>query len=218
MNARQKQAISIVLALEAEYPQALCSLDYHKPYELLIATRLSAQCTDARVNIVTLELFSKFPTLQSFAAASAEDVEKIVRPCGLGATKARDIVRMTNVLLEKFGSVVPGTMEELLSLPGVGRKTANLIMGDVFKKPAIVCDTHCIRINGLLGLSGSKNPVVVERELLKLIPPEKSSDYCHRMVLHGRAVCKARKPECSSCCVADYCDYDISNKKGQNNE
>ena len=213
MKSKKERAIAIVTTLEAKYPQALCSLDYRKPYELLIATRLSAQCTDARVNIVTEELFEQFPTLDSFAIALAEDVEKIIRPCGLGATKARDIVKMTAMLLEKFDGVVPNTMDELLSLPGVGRKTANLIMGDVFGKPAIVCDTHCIRINGLLGLTSSKNPLITERELLTLIPPEKSSDYCHRMVLHGRAVCKARKPECANCCVADYCKFAKSLKK-----
>ena len=216
---KKARTLAIVKALEAEYPEALCSLIYDKPYELLIATRLSAQCTDARVNIVTQELFREFPTLEAFAAAAADDIEKIVRPCGLGATKARDIAKMTAMLLEKFGGTVPDTIEELLSLPGVGRKTANLIMGDVFGKPAIVCDTHCIRINGLLGLTTTNNPLTTERELLKLLPPEKSSDYCHRMVLHGRAVCKARRPECGSCCLAVYCNFAKSpKKKGLNQE
>ena len=216
---KKARTLAIVKALEAEYPEALCSLIYDKPYELLIATRLSAQCTDARVNIVTQELFREFPTLKAFAAAAADDIEKIVRPCGLGATKARDIAKMTAMLLEKFGGTVPDTIEELLSLPGVGRKTANLIMGDVFGKPAIVCDTHCIRINGLLGLTTTNNPLTTERELLKLLPPEKSSDYCHRMVLHGRAVCKARRPECGSCCLAVYCNFAKSpKKKGLNQE
>ena len=216
---KKARTLAIVKALEAEYPEALCSLIYDKPYELLIATRLSAQCTDARVNIVTQELFREFPTLEAFAAAAVDDIEKIVRPCGLGATKARDIAKMTAMLLEKFGGTVPDTIEELLSLPGVGRKTANLIMGDVFGKPAIVCDTHCIRINGLLGLTTTNNPLTTERELLKLLPPEKSSDYCHRMVLHGRAVCKARRPECGSCCLAVYCNFAKSpKKKGLNQE
>ena len=169
--------------------------------------RLAAQCTDARVNMVTPGLFERYPTLEAFAEADPLDVEQIVRPCGLGPSKARDIVNTAKMLLAEYGGVVPDTMEELLKLPGVGRKTANLILGDVYHKPAIVCDTHCIRICGLLGLSNSKNALIVERQLAEVLPPEKSNDFCHRLVLHGRAVCKARSPQCAVCCMASCCDY-----------
>jgi len=204
---KKEKAALIVAGLEKEYPEAICSLVYEKPYELLISTRLSAQCTDARVNIVTKELFEVYPTLEAFTKASPEEIEKIIRPCGLGNTKARDIAAMTKMLAENYNSIVPDNLDELLKLPGVGRKTANLIIGDVFKKPAIVCDTHCIRITNLLGLSVGKNAAVVEKQLKEVLEPEKSNDFCHRLVLHGRAVCKAGRPDCKNCCVKDYCDY-----------
>ena len=195
----------IIASLEKEYPDPYCSLEFRKPYELLIAVRLAAQCTDARVNIVTKELFEKYPTLESIAKAQVDAIEKIVRPCGLGPSKARDIVAASRMLIDTYGSVVPDEIDELLKLPGVGRKTANLIVGDVYGKPAVVCDTHCIRITNRMGLTSSKNATVVEKQLRAILPPEKSSDFCHRMVLHGRAVCKARSPECEGCCVNREC-------------
>lgn len=207
---KRKRALLIIEALEREYPEAFCSLDYIKPYELLISVRLAAQCTDARVNIVTQELFRKYPTLEAFAEADVGDIAEMVRPCGLGNSKARDISAACRLLLEKYDGVVPDTVEELLKLPGVGRKTANLIVGDVYGKPAVVCDTHCIRITNLMGLSDSKNPAVVEKQLREVLPPEKSNDFCHRLVLHGRAVCKARKPECEVCAVKKYCAHGLS--------
>ena len=206
VDDRKKQAAHVVAALEREYPDAICSLDYERPYELLISVRLAAQCTDARVNIVTQELFEKYRSLNDFADANPKNVEEIVRPCGLGPSKARDIVNMSRLILDRHEGRVPDTMDELLALPGVGRKTANLILGDVYGQPAIVCDTHCIRINGLLGLSSSKNPLIVERQLREVLDPAKSNDYCHRLVLHGRAVCRARAPKCDTCCLAQYCD------------
>jgi len=204
MTKKQK-ARWFVEALEAEYPDAVCSLEYERPYELLISVRLAAQCTDARVNIVTRELFRRYPTLQSFADAKAEEVAELVRPCGLGNSKARDIVAACKKLVTEYGGVVPDSLEELLKLPGVGRKTANLIIGDVYKKPAVVCDTHCIRITGLLGLTDSKSPDIVERQLRAVLPMEKANDFCHRLVLHGRAVCKARSPRCAVCCMQANC-------------
>jgi len=203
----KQQAKKIGEALEKVYPLAQCELDYIKPYELLIATRLSAQCTDKRVNIVTKDLFAKYTTLKSFAEAAPVDVEKIIRPCGLGKTKSKDIVNMSVMLTEKYDGVLPNTVEELIKLPGVGRKTANLIVGDIYKKPAIVCDTHVIRICGLLGLTNSKNPLVVENELRKILEPKTSNDFCHRIVLHGRAVCIARKPKCDECVINMFCNY-----------
>jgi endonuclease-3 len=201
---------NIVAALEREYPDAICSLVYGKPYELLFAARLAAQCTDMRVNIVTKTLFTAYPSLESFALADVSDVEDIVRPCGLGPSKARDICLAAKMLAEEYSGIVPDTMDKLLTLPGVGRKTANLILGDVYRKPAIVCDTHCIRINNLLGLTNSTNPGIVEKQLRDILPPEKSNDYCHRLVLHGRAVCRARSPQCERCCLADYCQFHIT--------
>lgn len=203
----KKRAALAVEALKKEYPDAICSLDPTEPYQLLISVRLAAQCTDARVNLVTPVLFRAYPSLEALATAEVDAVEKIVRPCGLGATKARDIVAMSGMLLSNYGGVVPDTMEELLKLPGVGRKTANLILGDVYGKPAIVCDTHCIRITNLLGLTTSKNPLTCENELRKVLDPLESNDFCHRLVLHGRAVCKARKPDCERCCMAEFCKY-----------
>ena len=202
----QERAERAVVLLEQEYPDAICALQYQKDYELLFATRLSAQCTDARVNIVTQDLYREFPTLQSFADAQPEDIEKIIRPCGLGNTKARDIHAAAQYLLEHHEGKVPGTMAELIKIPGVGRKTANLILGDIFRKPAIVADTHCIRLSNRIGLvEGTKDPGKVERALRPIVPPEASSDFCHRLVLHGRAVCTARKPYCDACCLAEIC-------------
>ena len=204
----QERAERAVALLEQEYPDAICALKYQKDYELLFATRLSAQCTDARVNIVTQDLYREFPTLQSFADAQPEDIEKIIRPCGLGNTKARDIHLAAQYLLEHHGGKVPSTMPELLKIPGVGRKTANLILGDIFHQPAIVTDTHCIRLSNRIGLvDGIKEPGKVEKALRPIVPPEASSDFCHRLVLHGRAVCTARKPYCEKCCLAEICKF-----------
>ena len=190
----------IIENLKGLYPDALCSLQYEKDYELLFSVRLSAQCTDARVNQVTPALFARFPTLESFAQAEPEEVEPYIRSCGFFHGKARDLVGCARQLIERFDGKVPGTMEELTSLPGVGRKTANLILGDVYHQPAYVCDTHCIRITGRLGLTdGSKDPLQVERQLRAILPPEESSDFCHRMVLFGRDVCTARSPKCENC-------------------
>ena len=195
----KEKANTVCDTLEKLYPQAVCSLVYSTPYELLIATRLSAQCTDARVNIVTRELFSKYPTLEALASADLSDIERIVHPCGLYKTKAKDILSIANDLIDRFGGEVPDTMEELTSLSGVGRKTANLILGDIFKKPAIVCDTHCIRITNRLGLSSTKDPYKCELQLREILDPERSSDLCHRLVLFGRDVCTARSPKCDEC-------------------
>lgn len=195
----------IVEALKTLYPDALCSLQYQKDYELLFAVRLSAQCTDARVNMVTPALYARFPTLEAFANAGYEEVGEAIKSCGFYNTKSKDLVECAKILLEKYGGRVPGTMEELTSLPGIGRKTANLILGDIYHQPAYVCDTHCIRITNLLGLSEGKDPAKVETQLRAILPPEESSDFCHRLVLHGRAVCIARRPQCSRCCLAPYC-------------
>ena len=204
-----KQINEIVSRLEAEYPLAECTLDYKKDYELLFSVRLAAQCTDARVNMVTPALFERFPTLQSFAEASEAEVGEYVRSCGFYNSKARDIVAAAKMLIADYGGVVPDTMEELLKLPGVGRKTANLILGDVYKVPgSTVVDTHCIRISNRLGLVDDlKEPEKIERELRRVLPPEKSSDFCHRIVMHGRAVCSARKPDCEACCLNDLCQF-----------
>ena len=206
---KSKAAIQrIIAALKELYPDALCSLTYRKDYELLFAVRLSAQCTDARVNLVTPSLYEKFPTLEAFANATYEEVGEAIRSCGFYNTKAKDLVECAKILLEKHGGKVPGTMEELTALPGIGRKTANLILGDIYGKPAYVCDTHCIRITGRLGLTdGSKDPLSVEKQLREVLPPEESSNFCHRMVLHGRALCMARKPNCEACPLQADCDY-----------
>ena len=199
----------IVEALKTLYPDAMCSLQYQKDYELLFAVRLSAQCTDARVNMVTPALYAKFPTLEAFANASYEEVGEAIKSCGFYNTKSKDLVECAKILLEKYGGRVPGTMEELTALPGIGRKTANLILGDVFKVPgSTVVDTHCIRISNRLGLVDNlKDPVKIEMELRKILPPEHSSDFCHCIVLHGRAVCDARKPNCAGCCLRHLCQH-----------
>ena len=205
----QEQVNEIVRLLMAEYPLADCTLDWNKAYELLFSVRLAAQCTDERVNKITPALFARFPTLEAFAEADVAEVEEYVRSCGFYHSKARDIVACANVLLEKYGGELPRTMEELTALPGVGRKTANLILGDVFKVPgSTVVDTHCIRISNLLGLVDDlKDPVKIEMELRKILPREHSSDFCHCIVLHGRAVCIARRPECERCCVRHLCRH-----------
>ncbi len=203
----ETQVDAIVHGLEEEYPLAECTLDYNKAYELLFSVRLAAQCTDARVNMVTPALFERFPTLQSFAEAQPEEVEPYIHSCGFYRAKARDIVGAARMLIDDFGGRVPDTMEQLLKLPGVGRKTANLILGDVYNVPgSTVVDTHCIRLSNRLGLVDDlKDPVKIEAELRKQLPPEKSSDFCHRLVLHGRAVCTARSPRCEECCLKDVC-------------
>ncbi len=193
--------------LKADYPEAICSLDAADPLQLIIATRLSAQCTDARVNLVTPELFAKYPTIDDYASAKIEDVEAIVRPCGFYHMKARDIIGMAQMIRDVYNSTVPDTIDELVKLPGVGRKTANLIVGDVYGKPAVVADTHLIRISNRLGLVNTKDPYKVEMELKKLLPPDESNDFCHRCVLHGRAVCDARKPKCEICNLKKVCKY-----------
>lgn len=205
----QQETNEIVDRLLAEYPEVGCTLDWGKDYELLFSVRLAAQCTDERVNKITPALFARFPTLEAFAQADVEEVEKYVHSCGFYRAKARDIVACAQVLLEKYNGELPHTMEELTALPGVGRKTANLILGDVFKVPgSTVVDTHCIRLTNRLGLvDGLKDPVKIEKELRRIIDPEKSSDFCHCLVLHGRAVCDARKPLCEKCCVRDLCRH-----------
>lgn len=206
MTKKQK-ALFCVEALEKEYPDALCSLEASNPLELLIATRLSAQCTDARVNLVTPALFKKYPTLEDYCNAELSDVEEIIHSCGFYRAKAKDIIGMAQKIRDEFGGQVPDSIEKLTSLPGVGRKTANLIVGDVYGQPAVVADTHLIRITNLLGLTDSKDPLKVEMQLKKLLPPEKSNDFCHRAVLHGRAVCVARRPQCDKCCMSQVCSF-----------
>ena len=196
----------IIAALEERYPDALCALHYQKDYELMIAVRLSAQCTDARVNLVTPALFAAYPTLEAMANANIADVEGYIHSCGFYRQKAKDIVLACQILIEKHGGKVPGTMEELLKLPGVGRKTANLLLGDLYNVPgSVVCDTHCIRICGHLGLSKGKEPEKVEQQLRAVLPPEKSGDFCHRIVLFGREICTARSPKCDECPLALFC-------------
>lgn len=202
----KKQARQIVEALKEAYPLALCSLEYEDAWQLLVSVRLSAQCTDARVNVVTKELFARYPTLEALAGAGAEAIEAIVRPCGLGRSKARDLAAMSRMLVEEYGGQVPREMEDLLRLPGVGRKSANLIRGDVFGLPAVVADTHCIRMANRLGfVTECTDPVKVEKALAAVLPAEESNDFCHRCVLHGRAVCTARRAKCGECCLQALC-------------
>ena len=211
----QEQVNEIVRLLLEEYPLADCTLDWRKDYELLFSVRLAAQCTDERVNKITPALFARFPTLKDFAEAEVEEVEKYVHSCGFYRAKARDIVACAQVLLEKYNGELPRTMEELTALPGVGRKTANLILGDIFGQEGYVCDTHCIRITGRLGITdGSKDPLQVEKQLRKSIPPKESNNFCHRMVLHGRAVCRARKPDCPHCTLRAWCDHFTKESEG----
>ncbi len=202
---KKERTLAACRILKQQYPDAICSLEYEKPYELMIATRLSAQCTDARVNIVTKTLFQQFPTLQSFADADLTELEEAVKPCGFYKTKAKSIKDAAKRLLEVYDGEIPQTMEELLTLPGIGRKTANLLLGDLYGKPAVVTDTHCIRIAGRLGLTRNSEPQKVESDLRKLLPPEESSDFCHRIVLFGREFCKARKPLCEACPLREIC-------------
>lgn len=202
---KKKTALLAIERLKEAYPEAICSLEYTAPHELLIATRLAAQCTDVRVNIVCKDLFAKYRTISDFAHADLTDMEEMVKTCGLYKTKAKDIIAMCAMLETEYGGVMPETVEELTHLPGIGRKTANLVVGDIFHKPAVVCDTHCIRITNLLGLTDSKDPLKVENQLRVLLPSEESNDFCHRMVLHGRAVCVARRPKCDLCTLSDCC-------------
>lgn len=206
LAAKKELALAVIERLKAEYPDAACSLDYDHAWQLLVSVRLAAQCTDARVNVVVEDLFAKYPNVAALAAAEPEEIEAIVKPCGLGHSKARDISACMRVLRDQYNCQVPTTFDELLKLPGVGRKSANLIMGDVFGKPAIVTDTHCIRLSNRIGLVDNvKEPQKVEMLLWQIIPPEEGSDLCHRFVYHGRAVCDARKPLCEKCCLADIC-------------
>ena len=205
---KKQRALQVIERLKKEYPSAGCTLDYDQAWKLLVSVRLAAQCTDARVNVVVEGLYEKYPTVEALAEADVDEIEKIVRPCGLGRSKARDISGCMKMLEEEYGGQVPADFQKLLKLPGVGRKSANLIMGDVFGKPAIVTDTHCIRLVNRMGLVDQiKEPKKVEMALWKLIPPEEGSDFCHRLVYHGRDVCTARtKPHCEKCCVRDLCE------------
>lgn len=204
---KKKLALEVIERLRKEYPDAGCTLDYDEAWKLLVEVRLAAQCTDARVNVVVKSLYEKFPTVEALAEAPVEEIEELVRPCGLGKSKARDISACMKILHEKYNDNVPEDFDKLLKLPGVGRKSANLIMGDVFGKPAIVTDTHCIRLTNRIGLvDGIKEPKKVEMELWKIIPPDEGSDLCHRLVYHGREICTARtKPYCDKCCLNDIC-------------
>ncbi len=202
---KKQIALAAVEALKKEYPDAICSLVYTDPLQLLIATRLAAQCTDARVNMVTPALFERFPDAEAFAAATEDEVAEYIKSCGLYKTKSRDIVALSRMIVEKFGGKVPDTLDDLITLPGIGRKTANLVMGDIYGKPAVVVDTHCIRLTRRLGLHELKDAKKIEFILRDLLPPEESNDFCHRLVLHGRAVCDARKPRCEGCCMNSFC-------------
>lgn len=208
----KEKALLAVEALKQQYPDAVCSLVYERPYELLISTRLAAQCTDARVNIVTKVLFEQYRSLEDFASADLVDIENIIKSCGLYKTKAKDIIAMCQMLLEEFHGVLPDTVEELTRLPGIGRKTANLVIGDIYHKPAVVCDTHCIRITNLLGLTKGKDAYKVEKQLRAILPMDRANDFCHRLVLHGRDTCIANRPKCASCCMKDFCDHNQTEK------
>lgn len=202
---KKQRALLAVEALKQEYPDAICSLDYTDPLQLLISVRLSAQCTDARVNLVTPALFARFPTLEAFCEGTEEEIGELIHSCGFWRAKAKDILGACRMIKDEFGGQVPDNMEDLLKLPGVGRKTANLVLGDVYGKPAVVTDTHCIRIAGRLGLTEHTAPEKVEQDLWAVLPPEESNNFCHRLVLHGRAVCTARKAFCETCCMAAFC-------------
>lgn len=204
-NKKRELALLAVEALKREYPDAICSLEYQDPLQLLISTRLSAQCTDARVNLVTPALFARFPTLEAFCEGTEEEIGELIHSCGFYKMKSKDILAACRMIRDEFGGKVPDTIEELTRLPGVGRKTANLVVGDIYGKPAVVTDTHCIRIAGRLGLTQNTVPVKVEDDLRAVLPPEESNDFCHRLVLHGRAVCTARKAMCEACCMAEFC-------------
>ncbi len=201
----KERALAAVAALKKEYPDALCSLTAKNALELLIATRLSAQCTDARVNLVTPALFEKYPTMEAFAEADVLDIENLIRSCGFYHTKAREIKDMCRMMLDEFGGKVPDTIEDLTRLPGIGRKTANIICGDIYGKPAVAADTHCIRLSNRIGLVDTKDPYKVEMQLMELLPSEESNNFCHRCVLHGRAVCTARKAKCELCVLSSCC-------------
>ena len=214
MNKTPEDIRAIVEELKVLYPDGICSLEYQKDYELLFSVRLAAQCTDERVNKVTPALYARFPTLEALANADIAEVEEYIHSTGFFRAKAKDIVLASQMLIRDYGGKVPNTMEDLLRLPGVGRKTANLILGDVYHTPGVVvADTHCIRITGLLGLTdGTKDPAKVETQLRAVLPPEESNDFCHRMVLHGRAVCIARRPQCQDCTLRPWCDHFAKNK------
>ena len=208
---KKELALEVIKRLKTAYPDADCTLDYDQAWKLLVSVRLAAQCTDARVNVVVQDLFARYPSVKALASAAPEEIEAIVKPCGLGKSKARDISACMKMLHEKYHDKVPEDFNALLSLPGVGRKSANLIMGDVFGKPAIVTDTHCIRLSNRIGLvNGIKDPKKVEMELWKIIPPEEGSDLCHRLVWHGREICTARtQPHCDRCCLFDICERNL---------
>lgn len=206
---KKEIALNAVEALKNEYPEAICSLIYDDPLQLLIATRLAAQCTDARVNMITPALFVRFKTVDDFANATVEEVAEYIKSCGLYKTKSKDIVAMAQAIKNNFGGNVPDNLDDLITLPGIGRKTANLIMGDIYKQPAVVVDTHCIRITRRLGLHDLTDQKKIEFALKKLLPPDESNDFCHRIVLHGRAVCTARSPKCENCCMQDFCKKKI---------
>ena len=215
---KKELALRCVEALKAEYPGAVCSLEYQDPLQLLIATRLSAQCTDARVNLVTPALFARFPTLEAFCEGTEEEIGELIRSCGFYNSKSKDILAACRMIRDEFGGRVPDTIEDLTRLPGVGRKTANLVVGDIYGKPAVVTDTHCIRIAGRIGLTKNTVPVKVEDDLRAVLPPEESNDFCHRLVLHGRAVCTARKAYCDKCCLRDFCKKNNIDKDGKKKE
>lgn len=210
---KKARAAEIIALLKGEYPEVKCALVYSKPHELLIATRLSAQCTDVRVNLVTPALFKKFPTVDAFAAADVKDVEKLIKSCGLFHTKAQDIVGMCAAIRDSYGGKVPDSIEELVKLPSVGRKTANLIVGDLYGKPAMVCDTHVIRLSNRLGLAEGKDAVQVEKQLRAIVPAEEGLNLCHRLVWHGRGVCSARSPKCGDCVLQNCCKEYQRNSK-----
>lgn len=213
INLKERATLAVD-ALEKEYPDAVCSLIHNKekPYELLIATRLSAQCTDARVNIVTKGLFKRYTSLSDFANAPLEEMEEMIKTCGLYKTKSKDLIALSQMLLENYSGVLPDSVDELTKLPGIGRKTANLIVGDIYNKPAVVCDTHCIRITNLLGLTKGKNPLSVEKQLWEILPLDRANGFCHRLVLHGRATCVANRPKCNMCCMREFCIYGASDE------